>query len=183
MPVYQNATVTDSKIEIGNYTISTHPTAGSTAAAAGWINLGAGMVKSLAYAPEAYTSQAGNAIDPIQGIARETATVEIDLIEYDGSSFSVFSNGTITGSTGSLLVGGQTNAVSGRGLKLVNTRKLAAGGTTQTTTYVINNAFMTTGFTMNPKSDNDADPVNVYSFSVLCKQYATAGTIFSKTVS
>jgi hypothetical protein len=35
---------------------------------------------------------------------------------------------------------------------------------------------------MNPKSDNDADPVNVYSFSLICYQYATAGTIFSKTV-
>jgi hypothetical protein len=41
---------------------------------------------------------------------------------------------------------------------------------------------MTTGFTMNPKSDNDADPVNVYSFSIMCKQYATAQTIFTKTV-
>jgi len=35
---------------------------------------------------------------------------------------------------------------------------------------------------MAPKSDNDTDPVNVYTFSITAKQYLTAGTIFTKTV-
>jgi hypothetical protein len=180
MPIYQNASVTDAKIEIGNYVISVASAAGTTALGA-WINLGAGMVKSFAYAPESYTSQSGNSVDPIQGIARETATVGFDLIEYDGSSFSVLSGGAMTGSSGSMIVGGQTNIQTGRGLKLVNTRKLATGSS-QTTTYVLNNCFMEGGWSMAPKSDNDADPVNVYTFSMLCKQYATAQTIFTKTV-
>lgn len=182
MAIYQNATVTDAKIELGNFAIYVHPTAGSTAAAAGWVNLGAGAVTAFSYAPESFTSQAGNAVDPIQGIARETATVDFDLIEYDGSSFSTLSGGMMTGTSGSAVVGGQTNAITPRGMKLVNTRKLVTGST-QTTTYVLNSCTLQNGWKMSPKSDNDADPVNVYSFSMLAKQYATAGTIYTKAVS
>jgi hypothetical protein len=180
MPIYQNATVADAKIEIGNYAIYVATTAGTTVGGA-WINLGAGMVTDFAYVADPYTSQAGNAPDPIQGIAKETATLGLDLIEYDGSSFSILSGGALVGSSGSLVVGGQTNVITGRGMKLVNIRKLASGSS-QTTTYVIQNVFMNGGFSMTPKSDNDADPINVYKFSMLCKQYATAQTIYTKTV-
>ena len=180
MPIYQNSTVTDSKIEIGNYAMYVASTAGTTVGGT-WINLGAGMVKSFSYDPTSYTSQSGNSPDPIQGISRETAKIGIDLIEYDGSSFSILSGGAMTGSSGSLLVGGQTNVMPGMGFKMVNTRKLATGST-QTTTYVLNYVFMDGGFSTSPKSDNDADPINVYSFNLLAKQYMTAQTIFTKTV-
>lgn len=178
MPIYQNATVTDAKIEVGNYAMYV----GAVGATAGaiTINLGAGMVKSFAHNADMFTSQAGNAVDPIMGVARETCTLEVDLIEYDGSTFSAFTGGMWNGTSGSILVGGQVSSLAGKGIKLINTRKLSTGST-QTTTYVINKA-VANGFTMNPKSDNDADPVNVYSFSLICYQYATAGTIFSKTV-
>ena len=180
MPIYHNTSVTDAKIEIGNYTISVgleNATAAST-----WTNLGAGMVKSFKYNPVMYTTQAGNAVDPIQGVARETVEVGIDLIEYDGSSFSVLSGGLLSGTTGSLIVGGNTNVQTAKGIKLTNTRKLATGSS-QTTTYIINRAFINTGFSMTPKSDNDADPLNVYSFDLLCKQaMTTAQNIFTKTV-
>jgi len=180
MPLYQNSTVTDAKIEVGSYAISIATTAGTTAGGA-WINLGAGMVSSFAYVPEMFTSQAGNAIDPIEGISRETATLAIELIEYDGSSFSILSGGAMTGTSGSATVGGQTTAITARGIKLVNTRKLA-NGSTQTTTYVLDRCFLEGGWSMAPKSDNDADPVNVYSFNIVAKQHATAGTIYTKTV-
>ena len=180
MPIYQNSTVTDAKVEIGNYAMYVAATAGTTVGGT-WVNLGAGMVKSFSYDPTPYTSQAGNAPDPIQGISRETAKIAIDLIEYDGSSFSILSGGAMTGSSGSLVVGGQTNAMPGMGFKMVNSRKLA-NGSTQTTTYVFNFVFMDGGFSTSPKSDNDADPVNVYSFNLLAKQYLTAQTIFTKTV-
>lgn len=180
MPIYQNSTVADAKIEVGNYAMYVG-SAGATAASI-TINLGAGMVKGFTYAPENFTSQSGNSVDPINGIARETATLEMDLIEYDGSSFSLLSGGAISGTSGSLTVGGNVTVVAGRGIKLVNVRKLASGST-QTTTFVISNAFLNGGFTMSPKSDNDSDPVNVYSFSLTCKQYATAGTVFTKAVS
>lgn len=179
MPVYQNSTVTDSKIEVGNYQIwvgAQNTTAGGT-----WVNLGAGMLKSMTYTPEMFTSQAGNAVDPIQGVARETATIDIDLIEYDGSSFSSLSGDMLDYTGGTLIVGGSVTTITGKGLKLINTRKLATGST-QTTTYVILNAYLNNGYTFTPKSDNDADPVGVYSFQMLCKQYATAGNIFTKAV-
>ena len=180
MPIYQNSTVTDAKIEVGNYAIYVAVTAGTTVGGT-WVNLGAGMVTGFSYNPESYTTQAGNAIDPIEGIARETATIDFELIEYDGSSFSILSGGSISGTSGSLIVGGNASALTRRGLKLVNTRKLA-NGSTQTTTIVLYSCTLDGGFTMNPKSDNDADPVNVYTFSVMAKQYATAQNIFVKTV-
>jgi hypothetical protein len=138
-------------------------------------------VKSFAYNPEMFTCQAGNCIDPIQGVAKETVTFEIDLIEYDGSSFSVLSGGLISGTSGSLIVGGNTTTQAPKAFKLYN-RKLLSTGTSVLTTIIMPNCFMNTGFTMSPKSDNDADPMNVYSFSILAKQYATAQSIFTKTV-
>ena len=179
MAIYQNSTVTDAKIEVGNFAMYV----GALGATAGAItvNLGAGMLKSFAYVAEGYAAQSGNSPDPIQGIAKETANLGFDLIEYDGSSFSTLSGGVISGTSASLTVGGQTNIQVGKAIKLVNVRKLASGST-QTTTYVLPNCFMSGGFTMTPKSDNDTDPVNVYSFTILAKQYATAGTVFTKTV-
>ncbi len=178
MPLYQNATVTDTKVETGNYAMYV----GTVGATIGAIttNLGAGMVKSFVHNAEMFTSQAGNAVDPIEGVARETCTLEIDLIEYDGSAFAALTGGMWTGSSGSVTVGGNVTLLAGVGMKLVNTRKLS-NGSTQTTTYHIPKA-IPGGFSLAVKSDNDADPVNVYSFSLTCKQYATAGTIFTKTV-
>lgn len=181
MPIYQNSTVTDAKIEVGNYAIYVAASAGTTAGGA-WVNLGAGMVSSVSWSPEMFTTQAGNAVDPIEGISRETATIDMELIEYDGSAFSLLTGGGMAGTSGSVTVGGQTTALTARGMKLINTRKLATGST-QTTTFVFNNCFLNSGWSMSPKSDNDIDPVNVYSFSITAKQYATAGTIFTKTVS
>jgi len=178
MPVYQNATVADAKVEIGNYAMYV----GAVGATAGAIviNLGAGMVKSFVHNAEMFTSQSGNSVDPIVGVARETCTLEIELLEYDGSAFSVLTGDMWNGTSASMIVGGQVTALSGVGIKLLNTRKLTTGSS-QTTTYVIQKA-IAGGFSLNPKSDNDSDPVALYSFSLTCYQYATAGTIFTKAV-
>jgi hypothetical protein len=179
--MYQLSTVADAKIEVGNYAMYV----GSVGATGASIttNLGAGMVKTFTYNPEMFTSQAGNAPDPISGVARETCTLDIDLIEYDASAFSSLSNGMLASTTGGsvMTVGGQVSSIAGVGMKLVNTRKLN-GGSTQTTTYVIQKAVMAGGFSVSPKSDNDADPITVYSFSLTCKPYATAQTLFTKTI-
>jgi hypothetical protein len=180
MAHYQNTTVADAKIEAGNYAMyvgAENATAGST-----WTNLGAGMVKSFAYVAESYTSQSGNSVDPISGVAKETATIGIDLLEYDGSSFTVLLGGLASGTSGSWIVGGVSGIQNAKAMKLVNTRSLV-GGTTQTTTYIMPKIYVNGGFTMTPKSDNDTDPVNVYSFEILAKQASTtAATVFTKTV-
>lgn len=178
MPIYQNYTVADAKLEVGNYAMYIG-TAGSTAGAI-TINLGAGMVKNVNYNPEMITTQAGNAVDPIQGVARETMTFDVDMIEYDGSSMSAISNGMWSGTSGSITIGGQVTSVSGKGWKLVNTRKLA-NGSTQTTTYTFNKC-VAGPISTTYKSDNDADPVAVMSYTVTAYQYATAQTICVKTV-
>ena len=181
MAIYQNPTVTDSKLETGNFAVYVHASAGATAGASDWTNLGAGMVKSFAYVAESYTSQAGNAVDPISGVSKESVSIDLDLIEYDGSAFSILSGGVLAGSTATLTVGGQVSVQTPRSIKLINTRELA-NGSSQTTTYVLVNCFMDGGYTLAVKSDNDSDPINVYTFKLLCKQYATAQTIFTKTV-
>lgn len=180
MAHYQNASVTDAKIETGNYAMfvgAENATTGST-----WTNLGAGMVKSFAYVAESFTSQAGNAPDPIQGVAKETATIGIDLLEYDGSTFSSLLGGLASGSSGSFTVGGVSNTQTAKAMKLENTRILASGST-QTTTYILPRVYANGGFSMTPKSDNDTDPVNIYTFDILAKQASTtAATVFTKTV-
>jgi len=115
-------------------------------------------------------------------VAAEAEILEFDLIEYDGSAFSALSGGLMAGTSGSATVGGNVTAVTAKGIKLVNVRKLAAGSTTQTTTYVLNKCYLQNGWTVAFKSDNDSDPVAVYSFTVTAEQYATAGTIYTKTV-
>jgi hypothetical protein len=120
-------------------------------------------------------------VDPVEGVSREEATVDFDLIEYDGSAFSALSGGLMSGTSGSATVGGLVNTVTAKGIKLVNVRKLASGSN-QTTTYVFNKCTLNDGWNVAFKSDNDTDPVTVYSFSIKAEQYATAGTIYTKTV-
>jgi hypothetical protein len=182
MANYQISSVTDSKVEVGNYAMYVAASAG-TSVGGTWVPLGSGMLKDFAYVAENFTSQAGNSVDPIEGIAKETATFSFDLLEYDGSSFSLLSGGAMTGTSGSLIVGGRTSIVTPRGFKLVNTRKKATGSS-QTTIFVIESCTLQNGWTMTPKSDNDTDPVNVYSFSMLAELYGTTSvlSLFTKTV-
>jgi hypothetical protein len=181
MPIYQNATMNTDKVEIGNYTISVG--AKGTSAGGTWVNLGAGTLKDFAYVPELINSQAGNALVPLYGTVRETATFSFDLIEYDGSAFSALSGGMMSGTSGSVTVGGLTSAsiLTGKGIKLVNNRKLASGSA-QTTTIVCNECYLNSGWTIGIKSDNDTDPISVYSFAMTAIQYATAGNVYYKTV-
>ena len=51
MPIYQNSTVTDSKLEVGNYAIYVAAAAGTTVGGT-WVNLGAGMLKDFKYSGE-----------------------------------------------------------------------------------------------------------------------------------
>jgi len=173
MPLYQNATVGKEKLVIGNYQMLVGPYGATTVASC--TNLGAGIVNSFSHNITKYDVQAGNAPDPIEGIAEETFAVEGELIEYDSSKIALLYSGvaTTTGSalTGSISFGGLTQ-LTDVVIMLQNKRNYTAtAGTAISVTTVIRvpKATVNTGLAFTAKSDNDTDPINVLAFSVLGK--------------
>ena len=96
MPIYQNSTVDSDKLVLGNNKMEV-----ATSAAATFVNLGAGIVTTWDHPVEKYDVQAGNAPDPISGIASETCTVAFEMIEYDASVLNTIFGGLINVSTSS----------------------------------------------------------------------------------
>jgi hypothetical protein len=162
MALYQNTSVDSDRIVIGNYKLETAPSAVGT-----YVNLGAGQLTSWQHQFEKYNVQAGNAPDPIEGIADETVSFAFDLIEYDASVLSVLQCGLTSSATAtsssSLYAGGNTT-LTHRAWRLTN-RRIISGATVQTVITVFRGV-IDNGMTMVLKSDNDADPVNAYQFSV-----------------
>jgi hypothetical protein len=165
MPVYQNSSVDSDKLILGNCKIETSATAGGT-----YVNLGAGIVNSFTHSPEFYDVQAGNAPDPIEGVATEIATIEFELIEYDGSVLSAIQCGLTEYSATSALstfTSGGNQTLTPRAFRLTNTRTI--GTTTVETILTVYRATMKTGMTINFKSDNDTDPIAVLPGTIEAK--------------
>lgn len=165
MPIYQNSSVTSSKLILGNCKIETSASAGGT-----YVNLGAGIVNSFTHSPEFYDVQAGNAPDPIEGVATETATIEFELIEYDGSVLSAIQCGITEYSATSVLStlsAGGNQEITPRAFKITNTRTVSS--TTVETILTVYNATMKTGISFTFKSDNDADPIAVMPGTIEAK--------------
>lgn len=165
MAYYQNTTVTSTKLIIGNAKIETSATAGGT-----FVNLGAGMVTNCNHVVEVYTSQAGNAPDPIEGIARESFTGDFSMIEYDASVLSAIQCGAIsadttTSSTQTTINGGGNSTLTPRAFRITNTRLIS--GVTKQTVITVYKATLNQGLKIDFKSDNDADPVGTMAFSMV----------------
>jgi hypothetical protein len=165
MPAYQNTTVNSRKLILGNAKIETAATAGGT-----FVNLGAGIVTSFTHTPELYAVQAGNAPDPIEGVATETANIEFEMIEYDASVLAAITGGLIksTSSTHlSTINAGGNQEITPRAFKVTNT--WTSGTTTVETVLTVYKATLSTGPSINFKSDNDADPVGIMPGTILAK--------------
>jgi len=169
MATYQNSSVTSNKLILGNCKIET-----SASAAGTYVNLGAGIVSSFTHTPEFYDVQAGNAPDPIEGVASETATIEFELIEYDGSVLSAIQCGiteySATSALSTLTAGGNQEVTS-RAFRITNTRTISS--TTVETILTVYKATMQTGLTINFKSDNDTDPIAIMPGTIVAKVDAT----------
>jgi hypothetical protein len=176
MPLYQNTAVDTDKLVIGNYMIfgGTVTTAINTYTSVTSIqsaltNLGAGIINSFGHNVEKYDVQAGNAPDPIEGIASETFTISGELIEYDGSTLAAVMGGLITssassGTTFSVVTGGGVSEIVPKTFVLVN-RRIVGGVSVNTIIYVYKGTF-TNGPQFTAKSDNDTDPINTMSFEI-----------------
>ena len=172
MATYQNSTVDTDKLILGNAKIETAASAGGS-----WVNLGAGIVNSFAHNMELYDVQAGNAPDPIEGINTETATIEFEMIEYDGSVLSAIQCGAVSESsttTLSTLVAGGNQTLTPRAFRITNTRMVDS--TTVETILVVYKATIQTGIAINFQSDNDANPIAVMPATVLAKPDTSRST-------
>jgi hypothetical protein len=167
MPNYQNSAVDADKLIIGNCKVEAALSAGTT-----FSNLGGGIVTTWAHPVEKFEVQAGNAPDPIAGIASETCTVEFELIEFDASVLNVIHGGLVSVSTTSSVVtvqaGGQLdNTIAERAFRFTNSREI--GGNTVATILTVFYATMDAGPSFNWKSDNDADPLMVMPCAITGK--------------
>jgi hypothetical protein len=162
MAYYQNTSVDSDKLVIGNWKIETAATVGGT-----YVNLGAGMLDSFSHNVEKWDIQAGNAPDPIEGVADETLTIGFTLIEYDGSALSAMQNGLTEYSATSVLstlTAGGNQELTKRAYKLTN-RSERTGSTVETVIKVYT-AAVENGVTLQLKSDNDTDPITGFQFTL-----------------
>jgi len=181
MASYQNTSVTNSKLMLGNYKI-TFGTVGcalmTSAITALSTNLGAGMISSFNHNVTRYDVQAGNAPDPIEGVAQETFTISGELIEYDHDALlaamggMVASGATASGSTTAdfkTLTGGGATTLTPKAFLLTNSRQFVGSGATNITalTYIlVHKATFTQGLSVTAKGDGDSDPINVIAFEI-----------------
>ena len=172
MPLYQNTSVTTDALILGNWkiqvaTVATYLTVASVASAV--TNLGAGMVNSFGHNVTKYDVQAGNAPDPIEGIADETFVVSGDLMEFGVANVTTAWGGIVTTSTAitttlSILSGGGKSEMSPKTFLLTN-RRIVNGASVETN-VIVYKGYMTNGPQFTTKSDNDADPITTYSFEI-----------------
>ena len=168
MPIYQNSSVATTNLLIGNYKIET--AAYGTSAGGTWVNLGAGIVNSFNHNITKYDVQAGNASDPLEGIATETFTVDGELIEYDSSVLAAISCGAETSAsttTQSVLSAGGNIELTPRAFRLTNRRIIS--GSTKETVIMVFKATLDNGIQVTAKSDNDTDPINTMAFTITGK--------------
>lgn len=182
MPLYQNTTVNSTSLVIGNYMIFGGSAASTLSGATSiseissiMTNLGAGIVNSFGHNVEKYDVQAGNAPDPIEGVAGETFTISGELIEYNATALSFVMGGMVgttasTGSDYSIIGGGGAGVITPKQFALVNRRMaipVAGSAVTSVLTiiYVWKGTFVN-GPQFTAKSDNDTDPINTMSFEI-----------------
>jgi len=169
MAYHQNSSVDSTKLIIGNCKIESAATSGGT-----YVNLGAGIVNSAVHNIVKYDVEAGNAPDPVEGVADETFTISGELIEYDGSVLSACMGGIISCTVTSVLstvTGGGASTITERAFKLTNTRMVS--GVTKETIFIAYKATFDTGPSFTFKSDNDADPVTTMPFTITGKLDST----------
>jgi hypothetical protein len=159
MPIYQNATVDADKLILGNNKVEVAASVAGT-----FVNLGAGKVNTWKHSPILYDSQAGNAPDPVEGVADETCEAAWEMIEYDASVMNTMWGGLINVSTASSVqtihAGGNADTtIAKRAFRFTNTRTVS--GATIRTILTVYSATMDAGPSFTFKSDNDADPVMV----------------------
>lgn len=168
MPYYQNGAVTDLNLLVGNWKVEVAPYTATTTTA--WANIGAGKVNKFGHNITMLKVQAGNAPDPLEGVGEETFTVDMELIEFNGTVLSALGGGAISATTVSAVTtinGGGNGTITPYAVRLTNTRIIS--GATHQTVIILYKATADTGIQITAKSDNDTDPINVIPVTLTAK--------------
>ena len=162
--IHQITSVDTDKLILGNYKMETAASSG-----AAFVNLGPGMLTSWMHNFTNSNIQSGNSVDPMEYISDESLSFGFDLIEYDASAISALQGGlTETGSITSVistLRAGGAEQLTKRAFKFTNHQMI--DDSTVDTIITVFQASVEGGLTLGVKSDNDANPINVFTFS--CK--------------
>lgn len=173
MSYYQNTSVDADALILGNWKIqvASYDSALSsiTSVVSVVTNLGAGMITGFNHNVEMFDVQAGNAPDPIEGIATETFTITGDLIEFNLANMVTAWGGLLTTTTAitttkSYLSAGGKSTLTPRTVLLTNKR--IVNGASVETNLVVWKAYMSNGPQFTTKSDNDTDPITAFSFEL-----------------
>lgn len=173
MALYQNTSVDSDALIIGNWKIqvATYNSAYTTVASvqSAVTNMGAGMINAFNHNMEKYNVQAGNAPDPIEGVASETFVVTGDLMEFNVANFTTAWGGIITTATAitttlAILSAGGKSQLTPKTYLLTN-RRIVNGASVETN-IIIYKGYMNNGPQFTTKSDNDADPITTCSFEI-----------------
>ena len=164
MPLYQNSSVATNKLILGNFKVEVGASVAATVQ-----NVGAGMITAINHEPTLYDTQAGNAPDPVKGVASETIKVSMEMIEYDASVLNVIYGGLLNMSTASSVQtihagGNADSAITPKFWRFTNTKY--PGGTTVQTIFSVYYATPDAGPGFTLKSDNDTDPIAVMPLSI-----------------
>jgi len=179
MPHYQNTGLTQGNTLLqGGWAMYVAATAG-TLAGTGGTNMGLGNFTGMTENIGAYTVQAGNGPDPLEGVADQTVTVTFETLEFYLPTYNVIRGDELdtsgTASVGTYVTGGSVLTLSTGGftqigqcaLKFTNS-KLVSGATVETA-IVFYKCFLNQGLSFTPKGDNDEDPVTVIPWTLTAK--------------
>lgn len=176
MAHYQNTGLTQAGTLLqGGWAMYVAATAG-TLVGTGGTNLGAGNGPTITENIENFTVQAGNAPDPLEGVAEQTVTINFETLEFYTPNMNIIRGDELdtagTASVGTYITSGSVHTISTGGftelgtcaLKFTN-NKLVSGATVETN-IVFYKCSVTQGLTFTAKSDNDDDPVMVIPWTI-----------------
>ena len=172
--MYQTTQATANSLLIGSFKLEV-----ASSVAGVYTNVGIGRGFRFAENITPYSVQADNGPDPIDGVSRQTATLEFEMMEFYIPTIDAIRGTGLdldgTASVGTWVTGGSVRTLSTGGLSALNDRvfkftniKLVSGATVETV-IVFYKSHITKGLEIASKSDNDEDPVNVYPFAAEAK--------------
>lgn len=182
--MYQNTAMTKANTGLlGGFILYSATTVGAS-----WTNIGLGRAFSITENISPYNSQANNGPDPVEGVARQTATITFELLEYYPPTFDNLRGGSLdteaTSTTPSYIATASANTISTGGkteiapvaFKFIN-RKLVSGATVETAVVIYRAFLRSGGFSFTSVSDNAEDPITVWpwTFETKCDSTRTVG--------
>ena len=177
MPHYQNTGITNANSLLqGGWKMEVAASAGNLVASS--TNIGVGNLISFTENLVPYAVQAGNAPDPLTGVATHTVTINFETLEFWPPTFDAIRGGgldTENAATAGTYVAGTANVISTGGLSVLTNKayrflntKLVSSATVQTA-IVVYKGYAEQGISFTAKGDNDEDPVTVIPWVITGK--------------